>query len=130
VLPRQKMFAVVALVLLILFILALIRRRKLKEEYALLWLATGIAVLILVLWYPLLEGISRLIGAVAPTTTLFLFAFLFLMLISIHFSIKFSRLSDQIKDLTQELAFLRHELEALRSKDQKIKDSNPDTGPG
>ncbi len=109
--------------MLILFILALIRRRKLKEEYALLWLLTGMAVLILVVWYDLLEVVSSLIGAVAPTTTLFLFAFLFLMLISIHFSVKFSKLSDQIKDLTQEMAFLRHELEDLESDvDTKKKD--------
>lgn len=118
-LPRQKIFAVIASAVLILFILALIRRRKLKEEYAILWLVTAIGILILVSWYDLLEGLSQLIGAIAPTTTIFLFAFLFLMLISIHFSVKFSRLSDQIKDLTQELAFLRKELEDMKEKEQK-----------
>ena len=117
-LPKQKIFAVIASAALIFFILALIRRRKLKEEYAILWLVTAIGILILVSWYDLLEGLSHLIGAIAPTTTLFLFAFLFLMLISIHFSVKFSRLSDQIKDLTQELAFLRKELEDIKEKEK------------
>ncbi len=122
-LPKQKVFAVIASAVLILLVVALIRRRRLKEEYAILWLITAIGILVLVVWYDLLEFISRMIGAIAPTTTLFLFAFLFLMLISIHFSVKFSRLSDQVKDLTQETAFLRKELEDIK---QKPPDEKPD----
>lgn len=116
-LPRQKVFAVIASVALILLIIALIRRRRLREEYALLWLATGLGILVLVIWYDLLEMITGLIGAVAPTTTIFLFAFLFLIFISIHFSVKFSKLSDQVKDLAQELSFLKLELEELKKRE-------------
>jgi hypothetical protein len=113
--PKQKIFAIIASAALIIFILFLIRRRRLKEEYALLWLVTAIGILILVIWYDLLEWLSFIIGAMTPTTTLFLFAFLFLIAIAIHFSIKFSKLSDQIKDITQELAFLRKRIEEIES---------------
>jgi hypothetical protein len=118
-LHRQKIFAIIASVVLIVFITALIRRKKLKEEFALLWLLTAAGILVMVVWYGLLERLSGLIGAVAPTTTLFLFAFLFLILISIHFSVKFSKLSDQIKDLSQELAFLRKEMEEIKNKSRQ-----------
>jgi len=111
---RQKAFAVVVAVILILAIFELIRRRKLREEYALVWLLVGFGIVALVWAYGLLEWLTRLIGAVAPTTTLFLFAFLFLMVMAMHFSIKFSKLVGQIKDLTQELGILRTELEELR----------------
>ncbi len=117
---RQKIFAIIAAVILILLIVELIRRRKLREEYALLWLFTGVGILILVLYYPLLVWLSKLIGAITPTTTLFLFAFLFLMLISIHFSVKFSRLSDQMHKVVSELALLRKELEELKSKQDNL----------
>jgi len=114
VFPKQKIFAVIASVALILVVGVLIKRRKLREEYALLWLATGLSMLVLVIGYPLLRWLSELIGAVAPTTTLFLFAMLFLILISIHFSVKFTTLSDQMQSVTTELALLRKELEDLK----------------
>jgi len=111
---KQKLFAIIASSALILLIALLIKRRRLREEYALLWLITGIAILALVVGYPALVWISRLIGAVTPTTTLFLFALLFIILISISFSVRFSRLADQIQGIITELAFLRKELHDLK----------------
>ncbi len=111
---KQKIFAIAACAALIVLVAVLIKRRKLREEYALLWLATGIGMLILVIGYPLLLEVSKMIGAVTPTTTLFLFALLFIVLISIHFSVKFTLLSDQIQSVITEMSFLRKELEELK----------------
>ena len=113
-LPEQRPFAIVTALALLALIVWLIRRRKLREEYALLWLLVGIGTIVLALWYGPLAWITRLIGAVAPTTTLFIFAILFLAIVSIHFSISLSRLKDQVKDLTQELALLRKDGEDRR----------------
>lgn len=113
-LPEQRPFAVITSLALLGLIVYLIRRRKLREEYALLWLGVGVATIVLALWYGLLEWLTRLIGAVAPTTTLFIFAILFLSVVAIHFSISLSRLKDQIRDLTQELAILRKDLTGSR----------------
>ena len=101
-------------IVLILLIFELIRRRKLREEYALVWLAVGFGIVALVWAYGLLEWLTHEIGAIAPTTTLFLFAFLFLIVMAMQFSIKLSKLVGQIKDLTQEIGILRTELEELR----------------
>ena len=113
-LARQRPFAIITALIFLAIIVYLIRRRKLREEYALIWLIVGIGVIVLASWYQVLAWITHLIGAVQPTTTLFIFALLFLSIVSIHFSIVHSRLSDQIKDLTQELALLRHEMEKLK----------------
>lgn len=110
-LPEQRPFAIVTAVLLLGIIVFLIRRRKLREEYALLWLAVGAGLIVVALWYGLVQWITRIIGAVDPTSTLFIFSLIFLMIISIHFSVVNSRMKDQIKDLTQEIALLRHELD-------------------
>lgn len=89
---------------LFIFIIELVRRRKLGEEYAWLWLITGMVVVLLSVWYDLLVFVSGLIGGILPSSVLFFFGMIFLLLISIHHSVKISRLSDQVKTLTQEIA--------------------------
>jgi hypothetical protein len=108
---QQKIFAIIASVLIMLLVVELVRRRRLREEYSWLWLLTGGVIILLVVWYDLLLWITHLIGAVAPTTTLFIFSTLFLMLISLHYSIQISKLSHQVKEMGQQLALLRGQLE-------------------
>jgi hypothetical protein len=112
---HQKIFAVIASVAVFIFIIELLRRRRLKEEYSWLWILTGGGMVLLVVWYDLLVAVSKLIGAVTPTTTLFIFAILFLLAISIHYSIIISKLTHQIKDLAQEIAILKAEQQNNRT---------------
>ena len=107
--PVQQLFATLTSIVILGFILELVRRRRLSEEYAWLWILTSVAMVVLVCWYGLLERISHLIGAVTVTTTLFLFALLFLLVISVHYSTVISRLTQQVRRLTQELAILEAE---------------------
>ena len=106
---QQKMFAVVASLLILIVIIGLVKNRKLKEEYSWLWLLTGAVMLILVLWYDVLLMLTHLIGAVLPTTTLFIFAILFLMCMALNFAIKISLLTDQVKNLTQTVSLMEAE---------------------
>ena len=108
---HQKIFAVVASFLIMAVVVELVRRRKLREEYSWLWLLTGAVIVALVIWYDLLVAVTHLIGAIAPTTTLFIFGLLFLMLISLHYSIQISKLSFQMKEMAQQLALLRGRVE-------------------
>jgi hypothetical protein len=108
---RQKIFAIIVSVVLLAMIIELVRRKKLREEYSFLWILTGVVIIILVVWYDILVWLSRIIGAIAPTSTLFVFAILFIMMILMHFSIKISELAEQIKILVQEVSILRAELE-------------------
>ncbi len=126
--PRQQVFALLAGSAIFVFIIELIRRRQLREEYSWLWFATGFVIFVLVIWYDLLREISRLIGAKVVTTTLFLFALLFLILINIHYSIKISALTNQVKDLAQDLAIHRAlNEEMLSTKDTKEHEGKNDT---
>ncbi len=115
-LPEQRPFAIITALALTGLIIYLIRTRRLREEYALLWLLVGLAIIVLSAWYRALEWITGLIGAVDPTSTLFIFSLIFLLVVCIHFSVIHSRMKDQIKDLTQELALLRHEVERQKQK--------------
>jgi len=107
--PKQKIFALTVGIIIFLFILQLVYRRKLREEYSWLWLLTGLGIIILAVWYDLLVLVTGIIGAVMPTTTLFIFGLIFLMMITLHYSIKISALTDQVRKLAQEVAILKAE---------------------
>ena len=108
---HQKIFAIVASILIMMLVVELVRRRRLREEYSWLWLLTGAVIILLVVWYDLLVYVTHLIGAIAPTTTLFIFGLLFLMLISLHYSLQISKLSHQVKEMAQQLTLLKGQIE-------------------
>jgi hypothetical protein len=114
---RQKVFAIIATVIFLLFIIELVRRKKMREEYSFLWVLSAVFMLILVLWYKPLLFLTGLIGAIAPTTTLFIFAIFFLMIISINFSIVISSLTERMVKLTQEFALLKSEMKEQNRKE-------------
>lgn len=116
---RQKIFALLAAIALCIFIVEMVRRRKLREEYSWLWLLTGFGVIVLAVWYDLLVFITEMIGAALPTTTLFIFSLLFLLLIALHYSIKISSLTDQVRKLAQKIAILQSELDEGRAENRE-----------
>lgn len=110
---QQQVFALVVSVLVFMVVVDMVRRRRLREEYSVLWLTTSVVMFVLVLRYEWLVGLTTLIGAGLPTTTLFLGSLIFLMLLSVQFCIKISRLTDQVKNLSQENALIKTDLENL-----------------
>ena len=106
---QQKIFAVFASILIFVVIINLVKNKKLKEEYSWLWLLTGVVIIMLVLWYDVLLMLTHLIGAVLPTTTLFIFAILFLICLALDFAIKISKLTDQVKNLSQKVSIMEAE---------------------
>jgi hypothetical protein len=119
---RNKIVALAVGIGMLLLIIELVRRRRLREEYSWLWLMTGSGILLLSLWFDLLKWITHLVGAVTPSSTIFLFAFLFLIFISLHFSVVISRLADRNKELAQRYALLELELNDLKGQHGKIND--------
>jgi len=113
-LPRQKVAMIIICLFIFFYILDLVRRRRLREEYSWLWLLTSVVLFLLVIKYNWLTVLSRTIGAVLPTSTLFLCALIFLMFLAVQFSVRISRLTDQVKNLVQENALLRDKIEEIK----------------
>lgn len=111
-LASQRIFALFICCFVFAYTLNLVRRRKLREEYSVLWLATSLLMFILVIRYEWLVALTSLIGAGLPTTTLFICSIIFLMLVAVQISIKISHLTDQVKNLAQENAILRTKMDA------------------
>ena len=108
-----KVLAITGSAAVLFLVLELIRRGRLKERYSLLWLFSGVVMLVLSLSRELLEYIARQVGIFYPPSLLFLIAFVFLMLITLHFSAVISGLSEKNKKLAQEIALLRQALNDL-----------------
>jgi len=117
--PPQRIFAAVVAILFLLFVINAIRRRRLEIQYAILWLIVAAGIAALAAWYDALVWLSNFIGAVLPTTTLFLFGILFLVLINIQFSMRISQLQTRLRLLAQEHA-------RLVEKFGQVRDTNSD----
>jgi hypothetical protein len=98
---------------LVLIVLELIRSRRVRERYALLWLLTAVVLLVLSLWRSGLEKISSFVGIAYPPSALFVFGSVFIVVLLLHYSTVISRLSDQNTILAQRLALLESKLVAL-----------------
>jgi hypothetical protein len=112
---RVSIVAAVAALLLLFVIFELIRSRRLQERYAMLWLLTGIVILILGLWRGLLSTIADSVGIAYPPSALFVLAAFFILLLLLHYSTVISTLADQNRILAQRLALLERRLEEERS---------------
>ena len=110
---KLQIVAIVASSGLVLIVFELLRRRRLIERYALLWLLSSVVLLGLSVWTGLLEVISKAVGIVYPPNALFMIAFAFVLVLLLHFSIAISRLSSETKLLAQEVARLDKEMRDL-----------------
>jgi hypothetical protein len=104
---RTSVAAAIASVILILVVIELIRGRRLKERYALLWLATGVVLLVLSVWRDGLNKIAGWLGVTSyPPAVLFAVATLFIFLVLLHYSTVISKLTDENVELAQRVALL------------------------
>jgi len=109
----QKVTMLVVCVIIFILVFDLVRRRKLREEYSWLWLLTSLTLFLLVIKFGWLVFLTKIIGAVDPTSTLFIGALIFLLILCIQFSVRISKLTDQVKNLVQENGLLRGKIEEI-----------------
>lgn len=106
--PVETRILAVAIALgIFALVIELVRRRRLKEEYSVLWIATSLVILVLSVWFELLVAITEVIGAVLPSSTLFFFGLAFALLMLLHFSVRVSELERTITVLVQEVGLMR-----------------------
>lgn len=108
--PKIRLVTIAICVFIVIYVFELVRRRHLNEEYSMGWLITGILMLVMSIWIALLSKITALVGAATITSTLFFLGLLFLVIICLHFSIRISNLTNQVRKLSQQLAILDHEV--------------------
>lgn len=102
----NRLLATGVSVSLLILVFELVRRKKLKEKYAILWLLSGTTILILAIFDNLLKAITIALGITLPINTVFFFGIFFIILINIHFSLVISNLSEQNRKMAQKISLL------------------------
>ena len=118
---RVSLVGVAASLLLILVVLELVRGRRLKERYALLWLATGAVLLLLSAWRGGLNTVAGWLGVTGyPPAVLFAVATLFILLVLLHYSTVISKLTDENVELAQRIALLEQSVRAQAASERPV----------
>jgi len=115
---KVSIAASIASLLLLLIVFELIRSRRLRERYAILWLVTGVVLLVLSAWRDALNTIAGWVGVTTyPPAVLFAVATIFILAVLLHYSTVLSKLSDQNVVLAQRLALLEERSSAQVDRD-------------
>jgi hypothetical protein len=99
--------AAIAGVAIAVWVLYLYRKKKLKEDYTILWLLVAIIIVLLSTWTDLLLAVNWFVGAEKVSDVVLAAFIAFLIIISIYFSVRLSHLAEQNKKLAQEIAISR-----------------------
>lgn len=111
-----QILSIIGSILILLLLIELVRRRKLKENYSLLWFGIAIIFLIFSIWPDLLLYIASLLGIEYAPSALFLILITGLYLLLLHFSVVISGLSEKIKNLSQKIGLMNLEIQKLKEK--------------
>lgn len=110
----------VTALVLVGFIFELVRRRRLREKYAVLWIVVGVGVLALGLFPQVINSVSHLFGVANGVSLVLFCAVLFLLAVCLHLSWEVSRLEDETRVLAEEMALLR-----LKVDDMAVRGAEP-----
>lgn len=105
-------------------IVEMLRRRQLREKYAMLWLAVGLIVIPLSLFPALLNSVAETIGVVSGVSLVLFLGIVFLLLVCVHLSWEVSRLEEETRTLAEDLALLRARVEMPRPETSEVMASN------
>lgn len=112
-LDKVQIIFLVSSAVLLFIVLELVRRKKLREEYSLLWIITVVVLLVLSIWRDSLKLIAKALGIIYPPNALFVIASLFILAILLHFSVVISSFKQEQQELAQRYAILNLRIEQL-----------------
>ena len=112
---RIQVVAILATALLFVVVFEAVRRRRLMERYALLWLFCTAVLLGLAVWKDALEEFAQAVGIYYAPSALFAIALGFISVLLLHFSLVISRLADQTKVLAQRVSLLQARIDQLEA---------------
>jgi hypothetical protein len=133
----QSLVGVVAGIFVLILTIELLRRHALREKYAVLWLLISLIGVTFTVFPGVLEWVSSKLGFNLPSNLVFALAALVLLVVGMQLSLEVGRLEDRSQRLAEEIALLRHDLEALEARRRgpvqgdggSVAPGEPSTGP-
>ena len=101
------------------------RNQGMKERYATWWLVIAIAVAVISIFPRVLEGAAHLVGVKVPLNLAFFLAGVIMLLLSLRFSVDLSQSDEERRRLAEEIAFLRAEIDSLKSEPRTRREDSP-----
>lgn len=120
---KAKIIIILLSLSLVIFVLNLIRKRQLKIEYSVLWLLVSLIILVASIWQDLADQVALVLGIDYPPALFLSIAIFFSLVILMHFSIELSKLKEQNKTLTQEIAIHKNTITKLQEAPKPIDES-------
>lgn len=118
---KMQILALIFSILLLSFIVGLIRNKKIKEEYSILWLFVSFVFITFSIWREGLDYVSFALGVAYPPAALFLILLMAAFLIMIQFSMIISKQAENFKSLAQDTAIIKKELEDSKREIKQLK---------
>jgi hypothetical protein len=112
--PRTQVIMFLVGVAMLLFVLNMVRRKQIREQYSLLWIITAVVITFSALFIRAVEKLSHLVGVYYPPAFLFLLAILLMFTLQFHVTTVISNLREQNRSLVQDLGLLANEVRELR----------------
>lgn len=103
---RSAIFFVVLTIVILLLVGKLLRSRKIREHYAVLWIIVGLFMIVLVAFPRFLDWLARLVGVALPSNLLFILAIMMLLGVTLQLTLELSRAEDRIRVLAENVAIL------------------------
>jgi hypothetical protein len=104
---RLEIFIAAVAVVNVVAMTELVRRRVLREKYALLYGFVGFGGLVLALGRTRFDRLARALGVSYGPALLFLVAVMFLLFLCVSLSVEVSKLEERSEILAEEVALLR-----------------------
>ena len=125
--PRARLLLFIIGLIVLFTIINLMRTRRLKEEYALLWLLAALMLVATPILINPLDQIAFFLGIEYPPALFLGLGIIGLLLIIFQLTLVISKFSDQIRTLTQEIAILRLRVEKLEKHSEEEREETPET---
>lgn len=104
---KIQIIAIVISLLFLTYIVRLIIRGKLREEYSIVWILCTAILILFSFWRSGLDVVSELLGIYAPPNLVFTVGIFATFIYLLHLSVVISKLQSQNKQLAQDIALLR-----------------------
>ncbi len=114
--PRIQIIAIAVSLTFLAYVLIQIKKGRLREEYAFIWILSTFALILFSFWRNGLEVIAHLAGVHDPPNLVFAGAIFAVLVYLLHLSLSVSKLHAQNKTLAQELALLKEKLAKMNNK--------------
>jgi hypothetical protein len=110
---RTRIFVICLGIAAAVYVINQVRTRKIKEQYALLWILTAVLLVLGPIFIDAVNALSYALGILYPPAFIFMVGLICVVLLLLQFSISISKFSEQIKVLIQDMALLTKRVEDL-----------------